>query len=136
MVVACGAIGILLARIAPTPIAGALLALAFIALRFSLNVGQMHDPGAPVRWAAWIVPVTTDLIEYAPSTGCSPQDAAAGCLVGGVSPAAIPWHLGYLVALSLVAGAAALIAPRRRLAIVATGALMVTLAVGTRLAAG
>jgi len=126
MIITFGAIGILLARIAPSPIVGAVAVVALIAARLPGLI-----PAGSI--GAWLVPIATDVFQYAPSTPCDPG-TSSGC--HRVATSAIAWHLSYFFGLTLLAAAAAMIPRRRPLGFAAVAALAVALAAATRLAAG
>ena len=127
MVVAFGAIGILLARTVPSVIAAPLLVVVLIALQLPGLVGR--------GWLGWALPTTTSLFESRPDTICDPA-IGPGCRqveVFFLGP--LTWHVVYVAAMTLVIAAAALI-PARRLPIAGLSALAVAIAVATKLAAG
>ena len=127
MVVALGAIGILLARIAPSVVAAPLLVVALVALQL---------PGlAGGGWLAWLLPTTASLYQAGRELICDPA-VAAGCQeVETRSLAPLAWHAAYVFAITLVVAAAALV-PARRVAVGGLAALALAIAVGTKLAAG
>jgi len=131
LVIALGAIGILLARVAPSVIAGPLLIVAIFA-------AQVPGWNSPETWAAWLLPLAQRVaVESGASIPCEAGAAAPGCgEVIGYATSGLTWHLSYVVGLTLLAGAAALVGGRRPLAFAGLAALAVALAVGTKLAAG
>lgn len=128
MVLAFGALGILLARLAPSIVAGPLAVVALIATQL---------PGFPAGGSAgWLLPTTTNLVRGVPSTGCDPAPGSgADCLALAYPVDLLAWHEAYVVWFVLVVAAGALIAPRK-LAIAGLAALALAGAVATRLAAG
>ena len=124
MVVAFGAIGILLTRIVPSVIAAPLLVVALIALQFPGLVGG--------GWR-WLLPSTSSLFHDGHFTVCDPGPGCRQVHLFVLGP--LTWHVVYVAAITLVIAGAALI-PARRLPIAGLSALAVAIAVATKLAAG
>jgi len=129
MVLAFGAIGILLARIAPSPIAGAVMFVALIATAM-----PNFSPGG--SWGAWLLPSTTNLVNDVFAMECDRAATQPRCEQFVMSQYAITWHLVFVVGLTLLLAAGALVDRRRRLMLAALPVCVVALAVATRLAAG
>jgi hypothetical protein len=127
MVVVFGALGILLARLVPAAVVAALALVGMIALRATLI--------SPESWLSWLLPIAGGASRSADPVPCGP-DAPPGCMAFGGNPMVSGWHLSYLVAFALLAGAGALLAERRRLRAATLVAVAVALAVATKLAAG
>lgn len=125
MVLAFGAIGILLARLVPSVIAAPLLVVALVATQV-----PGFAPGGAV--VAWMLPTMAHLAQVMHIT-CDP--GGPGCDSPAYEAGWIGWHLAYVVGLTLVVAAAALV-PARRLTAAGLTALALALAVGTKLAAG
>lgn len=129
MVLAFGAIGIVLARIAPSAIAGAVMFVGLIATAMP-NVA----PGG--SWGAWLLPSTTNLIHDVFSVSCDRAATQPGCQQFVLLQYSISLHLVYVAGLTLLLAAGALIDRRRRLVLAALPVCVVALGVATRLAAG
>jgi hypothetical protein len=129
MVLAFGAIGILLARIAPSAIAGAVMFVALIATAM-----PNFSPGG--SWGAWLLPSTTNLIHDVFSVSCDRAATQPGCQQFVLLQYSISLHLVYVAGLTLLLAAGALIDRRRRLVLAALPVCVVALGVATRLAAG
>jgi hypothetical protein len=128
MVIAFGALGILLARLAPSPIIGPLLIVAIFQ-------AQPADGGG---WGAWLLPLWNDMPPVRPEAPgpCEHGHAVPGC---GQTLHHLPgtgWHLSYLVGLTLLAAAAALVRGRRPLPFAGLAVLAAALAVTTKFASG
>jgi len=130
MVVVSGTIGILLARMAPSSIVGALMIVAIYA-------AQSQTWESPGSWGAWLLPMRNDVaVGAGASIPCEPGAAVSGCGMVFVSVSGATWHLGYLVGVTLLAGVAALVRGRRPLAFAALAVMAALLAGATKLAAG
>ena len=142
VVIALGAVGIMLARVAPVGIAAVLLIVAGFFLEYELTfwiVGQESIDGRSPAWLHWLAPMANDAVETA-------RPCPAGATMPGASPpqcqriqldrdvAGLTWHVAWLAAATILTGAAALVRSlRARAALVAMTAL---LAVASALAAG
>jgi len=125
MVVAFGAIGILLARVAPSPIVAALMIVAIWAVEIPTAVwGSAESTGA------WLVPMSNHaMVQPGSWVPCKPGDTVPGCnLVLGYDVSGMTGHLIYLVGMTVLAGAAALVGRRRRypLAVLAAALVLAT----------
>jgi hypothetical protein len=128
MVLAFGAVGIVLARVTPTSIAGPLMIVAIFQ-------AQPADGGS--GWGAWLLPLWNDMVvESGVSVPCESGNGVPGCGPVVRHLSATGWHLSYLIGVTLVAGAAALVRGRRPLPIAVLAVLMAALALTTKLAAG
>lgn len=127
MVVAFGTFGILLARVAPSPIIGPLFMVALFEA----------VPSEGDSWGAWLLPLWYDMaVVPGSSIQCEPGGTVLGCGMIFRHLPGIGWHLSYLIGVALLAGAAALVRGRRRLPFAVLAVLAAALAVTTRLAAG
>ncbi len=126
MVVAFGAIGILLARLTAAPIVATLTLVGLLAVRATLST--------PDSWLSWLLPIAGGTARSGDPISCGP-DAPAGCMAFAGNPMATGWHLTYLVVVALLAGAGALAGEHRRLRAAALAAAAVAVCVGTKLAA-
>lgn len=141
-VVALGAIGILLARVAPAAIVAVLLIIAGFFVEFELTfwlVGQQTVEGRSPAWVHWLAPLANDAIETVvpcpPGVTMPPGPHPPGCgidLRHDVS--GLAWHVSYLAAATMLVGAAALVRARR--AMWSLIALIPLLAITSALAAG
>jgi hypothetical protein len=131
VVVAFGAIGILLARVALSPIVGPLMIVAI----FAAQVPAWNSGGD--SWDAWLLPMWNDVVVASGTSNlCEPGSAGPGCGVILRHLPGIGWHLSYLIGVALLAGAGALVRGRRRLPFAVLAVLAAALAITTRLAAG
>jgi hypothetical protein len=128
MVLAFGAVGILLARLAPSPIVGPIVVVALVA-------SQVPGVVAGGGWVAWALPMSTHLIHAMETVPC-PGIAVGDCQTSGWSLSGNTWHAAYLVGLTLLAGVAAAVSWRRALPYAGLALLATALAVATKLAAG
>jgi hypothetical protein len=126
MVVAFGTIGMLAARVAPSPIIGPLMIVAIFEA----------VPSEGDSWGAWLLPLWYDMVASGSSIQCVPGGTVPGCGLIFRHLPGIGWHLSYLIGVALLAGAAALVRERRRLPFAVLAVLAAALAVTTRLAAG
>jgi hypothetical protein len=127
MVLAFAAIGILVARVAPSPIIAPLLIVAIFQ-------AQPADAGG---WGAWLLPLWHDMaVDSGASVPCEPGHTVPGCGVVFRHVSGMGWHLSYLIGVTVLAGAAALVRGRRPLPLVALAVLAAALAITTKLAAG
>jgi hypothetical protein len=118
VVVALGALGVLLARRAPSPLVAPPVVVALLALEIPLAVW-----GSPAT-ARWALPFVNDAIA-APNSWvpCEPGDLVAHCnLILGFDVRGMAIHLAYLAGAAALFACGALLAGRR--AVVATGALV------------
>jgi hypothetical protein len=109
LVVSLGALGVLLARRAPSPLIAPPLVVALLALEIPLAV---WGSTAAARWA---LPVVNDAIAAPDSwVPCEPGDLVAHCnLILGYDTAGIAVHLGFLAATATLFACGALLAGRR-----------------------
>jgi hypothetical protein len=127
MVLAFGAIGILVARVAPSPIIGPLMIVAIFQ-------AQPADGGG---WGAWLLPLWIDMaVQPGASVPCESGNPVPGCGVVFRHLTGMGWHLSYLIGVTLLAGAAAVVRGRRPLPFAALAVLAAALALTTKLAAG
>jgi hypothetical protein len=130
MVVALGAVGILLARVVPSALASPIAVVAI----FTAQTAAWESPKG---LGAWLLPMINDTVASGVDVPCAPGGGDSGCGMTFTSVlSALPWHVGYLAGLALLAGAAALLPGGRRLPFAVAGALAVALAAATKLAAG
>jgi len=130
LVIVLGALGILLARAAPSVIAGPLTIVAVFA-------AQVPGWNAHGSWLAWLLPLSQGVVvQSGTSIRCGPGGTGPPCEFIGYASTGLTWHLSYVIGLALLAGIAALIPGRRPLPFAGLAALAVALAIGTKLAAG
>lgn len=142
-VIALGAAGIALARVAPMAIVAVLLVIGGFFLEFELTywiVGQQTIEGRSPAWVHWLVPVANDAVETA--RPCPPDILArianppANCrsidLHHDVS--GLAWHVAWLAAATALAAGAALV--RSLVVRLSLVALVALLALASALAAG
>jgi hypothetical protein len=141
-VLALGAVGIALARIAPAAMAAVLLVIAGFFLEVELTywiVGQQAVEGRSPAWVRWLVPMANDAVETAqpcPPGVSMPGGNGAECMSIDLyhDVSGLAWHVACLAAVTGLAAAAALVRSlRTRASLVALIALV---AVATALAAG
>ena len=131
LVVTFGAIGILVARVARTPIGGPLMIVAI----FAAQVPAWNSGGD--SWDGWLLPMWNDVVVASgTSNPCEPGNVGPGCGVILRHLPGIGWHLSYLMGVALLASAGALVREQRRLPFAVLAVLAAALAVTTRLAAG
>jgi hypothetical protein len=141
-VVAIGAVGILLARVAPVAIAAVLLVIAGFFLEYELTfwlVGQQTLEGRTPAWVHWLAPLANDAIETAvpcpPGVTPPPGPHPPGCGIDlHHDLSGLAWHVAYLAVATTLVGAAALVRARR--ATWSLIALIALLAIASALAAG
>ena len=119
IVVSLGALGVLLARRAPSPLIAPPLVIALLALEIPLAV---WGSTAPARWA---LPAVNDAIAVPNSwVPCEPGALVAHCnLILGYDTAGIAIHLGFLTATATLFACGSLLAGRRAMAV---GGLLTT----------
>jgi hypothetical protein len=108
LVLACGALGVALARLVPTIALAPLLAVITMALTVPLVAWSSQ---APLRWL--FLPVSSYTTDE-PDIGwpCNP-DQPGWCATHAVfDSSTMGWHAGYLVAFAVLAGAVALLRDR------------------------
>jgi hypothetical protein len=140
VVIALGAVGILLARIAPSPIVVPLLVIAGFFAEAELTywiVGRTTSMSP--AWVHWLAPLANDATEYVPpcAPGTLPSRGASAPICDIVlahDVSGMAWHVSHLAAMILLTGAAALVRTRRRL--VALISIIPLLALASALAAG
>jgi hypothetical protein len=139
VVIALGAAGILLARIARWPIVVALLVIAGFFVEFWLTVWLVgRDTVMSPGWVHWLAPLANDAVETIRSCPPGTPNRPGGTAICGSvlrhDVAGLSWHVVYLVALTVLAAAGALVRARRHMA--ALIGLIAVLAVASSLAAG
>lgn len=129
LVLALGAVGVLLGRIAPVALLGALLVVAIVFIEVPLAA---WTPDSAWRWA---VPLANDTIAV-PDTWfpCEPDSTSMCGEVDHYDAAGMAWHLVGLVGIAICASAAALAG--RRGARLGLAAAAVALVAATSLVAG
>jgi hypothetical protein len=128
-VLALGAAGVLLGRLAPTPLLGPLVMAGLFTLETVLVAWGSSSP------VQWLLPFSADII-FAPDAWvpCGSSGTDPGCgVITGFDVRGMGWHLGYLVGMTAICCAAALLRGAR--ALVPVGALAAGLA-GLMLAVG
>lgn len=136
VVIALGAVGVLLARITASPIVVTVLVIVSVVVGIPLSFWVEGS------WLQWLAPLANDAVtqpgSWVPCRAGQPMpvgDRDPGCvLILRHDRAGMAWHVSYLVALTLLAGAASLLRGRRRPALLV--ALIPVLAVASALAAG
>jgi len=141
VVIALGAVGILLARVAPSPIVVPLLAIAGFFAEAELTywiVGR--ETALSPAWVHWLAPLANDATEHVVPcpAGVSPPPGAGTRVCGNIvldhDVSGMAWHVSSLAVMTLLAGAAALVRTRRRM--VALVAVIALVAFASALAAG
>lgn len=141
-VIALGAIGIVLARLAPWAAIAVLLVVAGFVVELELTfwiVGQQSIEGRSPTWVHWLAPIANDAVETA--RPCPPGVTLAGpnpprCMSIDLhhDVSGLAWHVAWLAAATALAAAAALVRSlRARASLIA---LIGLLAVVSALAAG
>jgi hypothetical protein len=124
-----GAAGVLLGRLAPTPLLGPLVMAVLFTLETVLVSWGSPSPGQ------WLLPFSAD-IDFAPDAWvpCGSSTSTPGCgVITGFDLAGMGWHLAYLVGMTAVCAAAALARGARALVPIgalAAGLVALMLAVG------
>lgn len=136
VVVALGALGILVARIAPSAVLVPLLIVAgfFAGLELTYWLVGVDVPRSPA-WVHWLAPLANPITETFAPASCPPH-ITHSCFAFIIhhDTSGLTWHLGYILALVAFAGAAALARTRRRA--IGLVAMIPVLAIASALAAG